>query len=121
MKAIINSIEFEETHLEIDSWRRDSVDRSIGGLDGLLSVDLGCRGRKLTQSGILRAASKQSLIQTVDAISNLMDGQTYTMISGDGRNFEELRIDSFEVEQTDYSGRGVCCDFEIKYTQLRNL
>ncbi len=54
MKAILdNTIEFEQLQLEIGSWERDSAKRAVAGLDGVLSIDLGMRGREIVVTGVL--------------------------------------------------------------------
>ena len=53
---------FDEHRLEIDagSFSRDSIERRVPGLDGILSIDLGGRGRKIKQIGTLRASACRS-------------------------------------------------------------
>ena len=113
------TIYFDEQGLNllIESRQRDSVERSVGGLDGTLSVDMGLRKRQLIQSGIIRAASKKTLDENIEAINDLIDGQTHTLTRG-SETFENLRIDSFEVEQKKAGGSLVSCDYKIVYTQL---
>ena len=121
MKAIIDStLEFEEKQLTVDSWRRDSVDRVASGLDGVVSIDLGKRSRGLVQKGILRAVGFETLKEKTDAFAALMDGQTHTLLTSTDTQFNNLRVDSFEVEREDYSGTGLCCEFEITFTQLKD-
>jgi len=54
---------FDEQHLEIDlgTFSRDSIERAVPGLDGVLSIDLGGRGRGISQKGVLRARSRVEL------------------------------------------------------------
>ena len=51
---------FDKLDLKIEtgSVSRDSVERAVSGLDGVLSIDLGGRSRKIKQKGVLRAASR---------------------------------------------------------------
>ena len=116
-----STVVFELIGLKAQSWERASVERSTSGLDGVLSIDLGMRGREIGVKGILRAVSDDLLEDKETAISALMHGQTHTLATRGGRIFDNLRIDMFEVNQKDYSGRGVCCEFEIKFMQLSNL
>ncbi|MHC4184584.1 MAG: hypothetical protein ACYSR4_01450 [Planctomycetota bacterium] len=51
---------FDEQELEIEagSLSRDSVERAVPGLGGVLSIDIGGRSRKIKQAGVLRAQSR---------------------------------------------------------------
>ena len=48
---------FDEQQLEIEagSFSRNSIERTVPGLDGVLSIDVGRHGRKIKQRGVLRA------------------------------------------------------------------
>jgi hypothetical protein len=61
---------FDEEGLRIEpgSFGRDSVERTAAGLDGVLSIDLGRRSRKIKQSGVLRAQSRAKMNERIDAI-----------------------------------------------------
>lgn len=62
MRATLdNVIAIEDSSVEVGSWSRDSIERSVGGLDGVLSIDLGMRGREIVQRGCLRAVSGAGL------------------------------------------------------------
>jgi len=54
---------FDEQGLTITvgSPTRACVERSICGLDGTVSIDLGARGRRLQQTGVLRAAGRAAM------------------------------------------------------------
>ena len=120
MAAVLDStIRFEQLGLEVGSRVRDSIKRSISGVDGVLSIDLGMREREITVKGLLRAVSVELLFAREDAIAELIDGQMHILESANGTEFRNLRIDSFEVTQQDYSGGGVCSEFTIRFTQLR--
>lgn len=112
---------FDEQQLEIklESIRRESIERSIAGLDGLLSINLGKRGRCITQKGTLRAKSRHQLKVKIDAISKYLDGKTHKLVTNSGRELENVRIDSFEFDNERTAGNGVCCDYKIIYTQLK--
>jgi hypothetical protein len=111
---------FDEQHLEIEaaSFSRDSVERAVPGLNGVLSIDLGQRGRKIKQTGTLRAKSRSQLDERISAISAYMDGDTHTLIAADGRQFSNLRMDSFNIGKEQIDGAGISLDYEIIYTQL---
>jgi hypothetical protein len=111
---------FDEQALEItaDSFHRDSVERTLPGLNGVLSIDLGQRGRKIRQTGTLRASSRTQLDERISKISAFMDGDTHTLITGSGREFANLRMDSFKTTAEHTDGTGITVDYEIIYTQL---
>ena len=111
---------FDEQALElsVSSFSRDSIDRAVPGLNGVLSIDLGQRGRKIKQTGTLRAKSRSQLDERINGISACMDGDTHTLIAADGRQFSNLRIDSFCLGKEHVDGAGISVDYEITYTQL---
>jgi hypothetical protein len=97
---------------------RASVELSAAGLDGVLSVDLGTRTRRIRQSGLLRAQSRTQLSEKAAAISAFADGRGHTLMV-DGQRYGEARLDSFEVTAERVSGAGVEAEYEIIYTQLQ--
>jgi hypothetical protein len=111
---------FDQQQLEIepDSFRRDSSERTVSGLDGVLSIDLGNRSRKIRQAGTLRAQSRSQMQDRINAISAFLDGDTHALIIGGQQKFENLRMDSFKVSKERASGGGLETDYEIVYTQL---
>ena len=119
MRATIDeTLEFEQKHLEVGSYHRDSAERSVTGLDGVMSIDLGMRKRQLRHKGVLHAGSTEALRAKATSFSKLIDGRIHKLALGDGRNFDNLRVDAFEVATECHSGKGPSCDFEIQYTQL---
>jgi len=115
------TVEFEQQQLKVEIWRRETIERAASGVDGVLSIDLGKRSRKIVQNGVLRAESDEALRSRIDTVSALMDGGTHTLQTAEGQQFDNLRIDAFEMGQKDYSGRGACQEIEIKYTQLKDF
>lgn len=111
---------FDEQELKVEpgSLSRGSIERTMPGLDGVLSIDLGGCGRKVKQSGVLRAKSRSQMSERIDAISAYMDGSTHTLVTEDGQEFGNLRMDVFKVGKERTSGGGVAVDYEIIYTQL---
>ena len=111
---------FDEQALELclNSFSRDSIERAVPGLNGVLSIDLGQRGRKIKQTGTLRAKSRSQLDERISDISACMDGNTHTLIAADGRQFSNLRLDSFTLGKEHIDGAGISIDYEIIYTQL---
>jgi hypothetical protein len=121
MKATLDSnILFDEQTLEISagSFSRDSIERTVPGLNGVLSIDLGRRGRKIKQTGTLRAKSQVQLDERISKIATFMDGNTHTLITSDGREFVNLRMDSFKTGTENANGIGIVVNYEIIYTQL---
>jgi len=112
---------FDEHGLELEagSFRRDSVERTVPGLDGVLSIDMGARSRAIVQRGTLRAAGASELDARIEAISAYMDGRAYSLATADGRTFEQVRLDLFKTGTRRSSGGGVAVDYEIVYTQLQ--
>ncbi len=122
MRVVIDGvIEFEQTSLKVGSWQRDSIDRSAAGLDGVVSVDAGSRGRELKQSGLVSADSAEALGEQVGMLQGLVDGAEHVLVAGDGREFGNVRVDSVEVGDRKMSGRGWSGKVEIRYTQLREV
>lgn len=111
---------FDEQQLEIEvgSLGRDSVEKTMPGLDGVLSIDMGSRGREIKQSGSLQAGSVVQMNDRISAISAYMDGETHKLITSSGEEFDDLRMDVFRVSKGRPSGAGLCCDYEIVYRQL---
>ncbi|MHC4394608.1 MAG: hypothetical protein ACYS1A_03040 [Planctomycetota bacterium] len=112
---------FDEQQLEIlpGSFSRDSIERAVAGLDGLLSIDLGKRGREIKQTGVLQAKSRAQMTEKINTITAYMNGDTHTLIKGDGESMDNLRMDTFRVSKERTSGGGLYCDYEIIYTQLK--
>jgi len=111
---------FDEQQLKIEaaSLRRDSVERAVSGLDGVLSIDLGSRGRVIEQKGVLRAKSRTEMDQRINAISAYMDGDTHTLVTDNGQEIGNIRMDVFKITNERAAGNGLCCDYKIVYTQL---
>lgn len=109
----------QELRVQAGSWNRGSIERTVTGLDGVLSIDLGLRDRKIRQTGALRAVSEAALSEKISAIGAYMDGQGHTLTTDRGEQFDNLRVDCFEAGQRRFSGSSVCCKYEIRYTQLR--
>jgi len=121
MKANLDSFVYfdnDSFNLQIKSRQRAVVERSAAGLDGAVCIDLGQRTRKMIQTGQLRAANKSALNEKIADIDEMFDGQLRTLISPDGRIFENLRIDSFQTGEIVSGGSSVSCTYEIIYIQL---
>jgi hypothetical protein len=111
---------FDAQPLEIEagSFSRDSIEKTVPGLNGVLSIDLGRRGRKIKQRGTLRAKSRTQMDERIGKISAYMDGGTHTLVAANGREFGNLRMDSFKVNDECADGAGISVDYEVVYTQL---
>ena len=113
-----NLFDEQDLKIERDSVGRDSIERTVPGLDGVLSIDLGGRGRRIKQRGMLRAKSRSQMDDRISAISAYIDGDTHTLVISNGEEFDNVRMDAFKVTEEKTSGSGLCCDYEIVYTQL---
>jgi hypothetical protein len=109
----------QQTEIELGSFTRASIERTVPGLEGIVSIDLGSRGRKIKQTGVLRAGSRAQMDGRISAISAFMDGNGHTLVSSGGEKFDNIRMDSFKVSNERTSGNGVAVDYEILYTQLK--
>jgi len=111
---------FDEHQMAIDigSFSRNSIERKIPGLDGMLSIDLGRGSRKISQTGTLRAKSRTHMNDRIKAISAFADGDTHTLVTDSGQNLDKLRMDSFKTSKERSDGVGIVVDYEIVYTQL---
>ena len=115
-----NIILFDEQNLQISagSFRRDSIEKTVPGLDGTLSIDLGQGGRKIKQTGTLRAKSRSKLEERISKIATFIDGNTHTLVTGSGQEMSNLRMDSFKTGTEHTDGTSIFTDYEIIYTQL---
>ena len=107
-----------EPTIEAGSPGRDCLERTASGLDGVLSIDLGSRSRLIKQKGVLLSKSRAQMNEKINKISAYMDGNTYTLVHSSGEEFKNLRMDVFKITKERTSGSGLCCDYEIIYTQL---
>ncbi len=103
--------------LQIGPWQRKHLRRGFPGLDGELTVDLGRRGRTLTQSGRLQAANLADLQSLVNAIDALDDGQPHTLATAEGRTFSGVLVENFRLTTPLQTGRLAWCDYTIEYRQ----
>jgi hypothetical protein len=113
-----NLFDEQDLNIERGSVGRDSIKRTVPGLDGVLSIDLGGRSRRIKQKGMLRAKSRSQMDDRISAISAYIDGNTHTLVISSGEEFDNVRMDAFKVMEEKTSGIGLCCDYEIVYTQL---
>lgn len=113
---------FDEWDLRIAAGpvERASIERSVAGLDGLASIDLGLRGRRIRQRGTLRAAGRAQMEARIAAIESGLDGAEHTLRAADGRQYDHLRMDAFTQVGSQVEGTGLVVEYEIAYTQLRS-
>lgn len=111
---------FDEQGLTIvaDGRNRASLERAIAGLDGVLSIDLGARSRRIHQTGALHAPSRAAMHGRIKTITDFMDGCTHTLATADGQVFPSVRMDTFKKIAEYPGGAGIVTDYEILYTQL---
>ena len=114
-----NLFDRQQLKIEPGSFSRDSIEKTVPGLDGVLSIDMGGRGRTIKQTGTLRAQSRSQVDIRISTISAFIDGNTHTLINSNGRVYDNLRMDSFKTSQERISGSSIIVDYEITYTQLK--
>ena len=100
------------------SWRRETINYSFAGLDGVVSVDLGRRERKLKQRGFLSANSVRGLAKRIEDISSYIDGQGYQLTDQNGTSYANVRMDNFLLLSPIKVANQARCEYEITYTQL---
>ncbi len=108
----------QDLRIEVDSPPRASTERSIPGLDGTLSIDLGRRPRQLRQRGTLRASSHAQMQMRLLVIESFIDGRTHTLATAGGATYGQVRLDTLRLLATRPVGLGVVVEYEITYTQL---
>ena len=115
-----NNAVFDEKDLviHVGSWQRHSVERTMAGLDGSVSIDLDGRRRTIRQRGVLRAPSQAAMDARLDAIEAFLDGDSHTLATAGGASYANLRLDSFTLLDRRVSGAGIVVSYEIVYTQL---
>lgn len=111
---------FDERELEmrIGPWERSRVERAVPGLDGVLSIDLGRRSRRIRQRGTLRAVGGAEMASRLGAIEALCDDDAHTLLTADGCAYANVRVDTLKQLGRDVTGAGVAVTYEIIYTQL---
>ena len=117
---IDGEVKIDEANFEAGSVRRQVVERSVGALDGVVSIDLGGRGRDIAVEGILRAASGKGLDVLTDMIEAKMDGGVCVLSIDDGREFDDVRIDVFETAEREFGGSSVSCKCKLQCRQLNS-
>ena len=118
MKAKLDSTaEFKVLKIKAGSRDRASIEKSAAGLDGVVSVDLGRRKRKIKVSGLLEGRSKGEVDAKTAQIEAMVDGGMHTLEAD--AVYENVRVDSFAVIREETNGRGVNCEFEMVLSQLR--
>ena len=117
---IDGEVKIDEAAFEAGSVRRGVVERSVGGLDGVGSIDLGGRGRDISVEGILRAASGKGLDCFTDMIEAKMDGGVCVLSVDDSREFSDVRIDVFETSKREFGGSFVSSKCKLQCRQLRS-
>jgi len=121
MKITLDGNELFDEHelrIEVGSINRESIERSVAGLDGIVSIDMGKRSRSIKQRGVLAANSRASMQQKIEAISACIDGDTHTLVTDSGQEYCDVRMDAFRVKAERAGGNGMFVDYEILYKQM---
>ena len=102
------------------SWQRKTIDQGFAGLDGVVSVDLGMRSRKLKQHGYISTGSVRALTELIDMICGYIDGGVHELVDQDGVSYASIRMDAFSLVGPISKGSRARCEYEAVYTQLSN-
>jgi len=108
----------QELEIQIGSWERIRIERAVPGLDGIVSIDLGRRSRRIRQRGTLRAVGGIEMASRFNAIEALCDGDTHTLVTAEGRSYANVRVDALKQLGREVAGAGIAVAYEIVYTQL---
>jgi hypothetical protein len=108
----------QELAMQIGTWERTGLERAIPGLDGVVSIDLGRRRRRIRQRGTLRAVSGAEVASRANSIEAFCDGGTHTLVTTDGRSYANVRMDALKQLDREVAGAGIAVAYEIVYTQL---
>jgi len=100
------------------SWQRQIDRRGFAGLDGELILDQGLRSRTITQTGRLQAATAGQLTTILAKIDALVDGQLHTLVDNHAQTYERVFVEHFEPTTPARTGRGIWCDYTLRYRQL---
>jgi len=93
--------------------------RSFAGVDGELLLDMGLRGRLLTQAGRLQADTAEDLQQIVTQIEAILDGKLHTLIDNHGLEHAGLLVEDFQLTTPIRRGRRFWCDYTVGYRQVQ--
>lgn len=119
MVKIDGTVLFEErVEIKAEGVGRAAIERGVAGLDGVLSIDLGTRARKIKQKGELRAISREQLKKRIEQIMAFLDGKSHKLETQEGDIYENVRMDSFKESGENKSGTGVVVEYEVEWTQL---
>lgn len=101
-----------------EGWPRQMIRRGFSGINGEALLDMGSRGRRLTQRGILSGATAELLQQQIDAVNELADGKIHRLVDSDGVVFQKVVMENFQPT-TPMRNCGVFrCEYETIYRQL---
>jgi hypothetical protein len=111
---------FDEQGLQINVGNpsRACIERSVCGLDGVVSIDLGKRTREIRQRGMLQAPSRTAMTARTASIAAFIDGGMHILRTAQGQEYDNVRMDAFTLGEERVGGPGVSVDYEILYVQL---
>ncbi len=120
MKAVIDgSVTVEHLDIETGSFQRQSIQRSAAGMDGVISIDMGGRARKIRHKIRVRESAAERLAEAVRALAGLHDGAVHTLETDDGQTYENLLITSVRFSRPRHGGTALETEGQIEYLQLR--
>jgi len=99
-------------------WQRNLERRSFPGADGELVLDLGLRARAIYQGGRLGAPTADAMARQIVAIEALVDGQSHTLVDGQGATYSGVILEKFEQTSPIRAGAGFWCEYACQYLQL---
>lgn len=100
------------------AWERNLLRREFPGLDGELVLNLGLRGRTITQVGRLQATGAAALQGLLSRIEAFHDGAFHTLVDAYGQTFAKVVLVKFELPTSIQRGRGCWCQYALEYRQL---
>ena len=103
--------------LTVEPWQHGTQRHAVAGLDGIVNVDLGRRGRVIRQVGTLHADNERVLRERIRRIEALGDGVDCVLRTDDGACYANLSMDRFAVTSAVRHGAQVRCEYEMTYTQ----
>jgi len=92
--------------------------RSFPGLSGEIVLDMGMRGRRITQTGRLQAATAAELRQIISQIESLLDGELHTLIDNCDQEHQGLLIEEIQITTPLRHGRQFWCEYTIAYRHI---
>ncbi|MHC4981548.1 MAG: hypothetical protein ACYTF6_00055 [Planctomycetota bacterium] len=101
-----------------ETWSRAVQYRGFAGINGLLTLDMGLRSRRINQTGRLQAATTSAIHAIVSEIEAKLDGGIHTLTDDLGFTYPTVLVERFEQSTPVRRSQGFWCDYKISYRQL---